>query len=173
MLTRSKYLRRRHLRSLSNAAVLEVQIITDTFLVRLAAFKAFLLSSSRYGKIFTKRCRTRGRIIEKLWGEEPLQNRFRISPKGVDAHGKELDRTPIGFYYGRMGPKTYKYVIKRVCNEVGIEKPVTSASLGRTAVTLKVFAGSSDETVAKATKHKLHNRGNVPLYVDSYRSDLA
>ena len=73
-----------------------------------------------------------------------------------------------------MGPKTYKYVIKRVCKEVAIEKPVTSASLRRTAVTLmKVFAGLSDETVAKATKHKLHNRGNVPLYVDSFRSDLA
>ena len=112
--------------------------------------------------------------INLLWGEEPFLNRFRMSPKGVDANGNPLDRKPIGFYYGRMGEKTYKYVIKRVCEEAGIQKPVTPASLRRTGVTLmKVFSGASDVTISKATKHKLKNRGNLPHYIDSFRSDLS
>ena len=97
-------------------------------------------------------------IIE-MWGNEPLFNRFKLSQKEVDESGNAIDRHPIGLYYGRMGEKTYKWVIKKVCSDAGIFKPVSSASLRRTGVTLmKVFAGLSNKTVAKATKHKLKHR---------------
>ena len=91
-------------------------------------------------------------------------NRFSVSPEAIGSDGKELQRNPIGFYYGRMGAKTYQYVIKRVCKEAGIEKPITSSSLRRTGVTLmKVFIGLSDTTVAKVTKHKLEKHKFLKL----------
>eukprot|EP00495_Collosphaeridae_sp_1-RS-2012_P000555 TRINITY_DN10492_c0_g1_i1.p3 TRINITY_DN10492_c0_g1~~TRINITY_DN10492_c0_g1_i1.p3 ORF type:complete len:57 (-),score=10.50 TRINITY_DN10492_c0_g1_i1:230-400(-) len=46
--------------------------------------------------------------IQELWGEQPFLNRFRVSPKAIDVDGKQKERYPVGFYYGRMGAKTYK-----------------------------------------------------------------
>ena len=67
--------------------------------------------------------------ISDLCGKEPFLNRFRVSPKALDAKVNLMERSPIGFHYFRMEEKTYKYVIKRVCVKAGIKKPITLASL--------------------------------------------